>query len=272
MCELLLIWSQVLSKSINISESYLRYSGNKQTVTNVNGCSKMEASFHWIDDRVAQKKAKLCRNMTIQCVSHFQCDFCWVFGAYYISSGCSNKLFTLLVFEMWSSILDIVQEIVEMGDEVPVSHLPFPLLFSSKCLVLSSMRGHSRDLLMPLGCVMKWRPTALLLELEDTQTQRTLWWYWAHETFHASWKRDCQQEDIGDCSLTIRHGLSSMCLQFREYAATTGTLNSLRKCGRDMWDIFLILSQHRRHSNTRDVKVGNVVSIRVLSRKCVPWR
>ena len=34
-------------------------------------------------------------------------------------------------------------------------------------------------------------------------------------------------------------------------------------------DIFLILSQPRGHSNARDIKNGNVVSIRTLSRKCV---
>lgn len=81
-----------------------------------------------------------------------------------------------------------------------------------------------------------------------------------------------RREDIGACSLTIRHGLSWICVQFRENAAAMGTLNSFRKCGRDIWDIFLILSQHCRHTNTRDIKVGNVDSIRVLSRKCVCWR
>lgn len=47
MCELLLIWSQVLSKSRNISVSYLRYGRDrsKQTFTNANGGGKMEASF-----------------------------------------------------------------------------------------------------------------------------------------------------------------------------------------------------------------------------------
>lgn len=170
-------------------------------------------------------------------------------------------------------MLNIVQEMAEMGDEVAPTGLFSPLFLSSKCLVPLSMRGHLwwPTFTFGLCCEMKancsttWagkcpNPEDPVVVL-DTQSLP-----WLTKMRLPAW------EDVRDYSLTIRQGLSWMCLQFREYAATTGTLNSLRKCGRDMGDIFLILSQPHRHSNIRDVKVGNVVSIRMLSRKCVPWR
>lgn len=92
-----------------------------------------------------------------------------------ISAGCSSKLFIWLIFEMWSSVLDIGQEILDVGDkEAPISCLSSPRFFSSKCFVLYPWGATNGDLLIHLGCVKKWRPTGLPTRLEDAQSQRTL--------------------------------------------------------------------------------------------------
>lgn len=273
MCEFLLIWSQVLSMSINILEIFLRYSRNrwKETQTQNEEKRRLPSAESTVE--------KLKKNLAFAEIQEYsvclilQCDFCWVFEACYVSSGCSNKLFTWLVFEMWGSMLGIVQDILEMQDEeAPVSRLPFPLSFLVNAVCFCPWRAAWDDRLIrwcvlrnegQLPCRLSWKIHKPRGRCDGTGHTKP------------SMPRGSVPAGMrghGDYSLTIRRGLCWMCLHFRECAATSGTLNSLRKCGGDMWDIFLILSQHYRHSNTSDVKVGNVVSIRMLSRKCVPWR
>lgn len=179
--------------------------------------------LEWWRQKQNKTKSQLCKNTEMLFIAHSLVWF--MFGVW-------SLLRTLLIFGMWSSMLHWAWA-REPGYGDKAAPLPSPLFFSSKWFVPVSMReqfwGHTYIFGLWYGMRANCPPVQTRGLINPGASIGVLGiWIMSHESVPA------RREDIGDCSLTTRHGLFWICVQCRENAATTGTLNSFRKCGRDI--------------------------------------
>lgn len=118
----------------------------------------VESMLEWWRQNQNKTKMQLCKNTEMQCIAYSLVWF--MFGVWSLH-------FTLLIFEMWRSMLHWTWAIEPgYGDKAPARCLSSPLFFS-KWFVLVSMREYFWALIYTFACGMEWREIALLTKPGD---------------------------------------------------------------------------------------------------------